>query len=236
MTVNGNDMPVDEQGTVPVIVNGRTLLPVRAVVEQMGGTVDWNGETQEVTLIYGEDEIKLTIGSTEALLNGEKQTLDVAPTVTNGRTMLPIRFIAESFKFNVSWNGDEQRVTITNSKDIDDTTVSDNLVMINGGKFIMGSSSDEPECSTDELQHEVTVDSFYLSKTEVTQSEYEIIMGNNPSDNKDGENLPVENVTWYDAISYCNELSKAENLTPCYTIDGDTVIWDRSANGYRLPT
>ena len=236
MTVNGNDMPVDEQGTVPVIVNGRTLLPVRAVVEQMGGTVDWNGETQEVTLIYGEDEIKLTIGSTEALLNGEKQTLDVAPTVTNGRTMLPIRFIAESFKFNVSWNGDEQRVTITNSKDIDDTTVSDNLVMINGGKFIMGSSSDEPECSTDELQHEVTVDSFYLSITEVTQSEYEIIMGNNPSDNKDGENLPVENVTWYDAISYCNELSKAENLTPCYTIDGDTVIWDRSANGYRLPT
>ena len=196
MTVNGIDMPVDEQGTVPVIVNGRTLLPVRAVVEQMGGTVDWNGETQEVTLIYGEDEIKLTIGSTEALLNGEKQTLDVAPTVTNGRTMLPIRFIAESFKFNVSWNGDEQRVTITNSKDIDDTTVSDNLVMINGGKFIMGSSSDEPECSTDELQHEVTVDSFYLSKTEVTQSEYEIIMGNNPSDNKDGENLPVENVTW----------------------------------------
>ena len=93
MTVNGNDMPIDEQGTVPVIVNGRTLLPVRAVVEQMGGTVDWNGETQEVTLTYGEDEIKLTIDSTEALLNGEKQALDVAPTVMNDRTILPIRFI-----------------------------------------------------------------------------------------------------------------------------------------------
>lgn len=116
ITVNGNDMPIDEQGTVPVIVNDRTLLPVRAVVEQMGGTVDWNGETQEVTLIYGEDEIKLTIGSTEALLNGEKQTLDVAPTVTNGRTMLPIRFIAESFKFKVEWNESERSVTITNTK------------------------------------------------------------------------------------------------------------------------
>lgn len=116
MTVNGNDMPIDEQGTVPVIVNGRTLLPVRAVVEQMGGTVDWNGETQEVTLTYGEDEIKLTIDSTEALLNGEKQALDVAPTVMNDRTMLPIRFIAESFKFKVEWNESEQSVTITNTK------------------------------------------------------------------------------------------------------------------------
>lgn len=116
MTVNGNDMQIDEQGTVPVIVNDRTLLPVRAVVEQMGGTVDWNGETQEVTLTYGEDEIKLTIDSTEALLNGEMQALDVAPTVMNDRTMLPIRFIAESFKFEVEWNEREQSVTITNTK------------------------------------------------------------------------------------------------------------------------
>ena len=115
MTVNGTDMPIDEDGTAPVIVNDRTLLPVRAVVEQMGGTVDWNGEKQEVTLNYGADEIKLTIDSTEAYLNGVTQTLDVAPTVMNDRTMLPIRFIAESFKFGVVWNGDEQTVTITNT-------------------------------------------------------------------------------------------------------------------------
>ncbi len=115
MTVNGKDMPIDEQGTVPVVVNDRTLLPVRAVIEQLGGTVDWNGETEEVTLKYGEDEIKLTINSTDALLNGEKQTLDVAPAVMNDRTMLPIRFIAESFKFSVDWNEDNQTVTITNS-------------------------------------------------------------------------------------------------------------------------
>ena len=116
MTVNGTEMPIDEQGTVPVIVNDRTLLPVRAVVEQMGGTVGWNGETEEVTLTYGKDEIKLTIDSTEALLNGEKQILDVAPTVMNDRTMLPIRFVAESFKFHVEWNESEQSVTITNAK------------------------------------------------------------------------------------------------------------------------
>lgn len=116
MTVNGNDIPIDEQGTVPVIINDRTLLPVRAVVEQMGGTVGWNSETREVTLTCAEDEIKLIIDSTKALLNGEVQTLDTAPTVINDRTMLPIRFIAESFNFSVLWNGDEQAVTITGTK------------------------------------------------------------------------------------------------------------------------
>ena len=115
MTVNGKDMPIDEQGTVPVIVSDRTLLPVRTVVEQMGGTVGWNGETEEVILTYGADVIKLTIDSTEAQLNGETQDLDVAPTVINDRTMLPIRFIAESFKFTVEWNESEQIVTITNA-------------------------------------------------------------------------------------------------------------------------
>lgn len=125
MTVNGKDMPIDEQGTVPVIVNDQTLLPVRAVIEQMGETVAWNGETQEVTLTYGKDEIKLTIDSTEALLNGEKQTLDAAPTVMNDRTMLPIRFIAESFKFNVEWNGDEQSITISNSKTTQENPVKE---------------------------------------------------------------------------------------------------------------
>ena len=116
MTVNGKDMPIDEQGTAPVIVNDRTLLPVRAVVEQMGGTADWDGEAREVTLTCGEDVIKLTIDSSEALLNGEKQTLDAAPVIMNDRTMLPIRFIAESFKFKVEWNESEQSITITNSK------------------------------------------------------------------------------------------------------------------------
>ena len=122
MTVNGENMPIDEQGTVPVIVNDRTLLPVRAIVEKMGGTVGWNGETQEVTLNYGEDEIRLVIDSTTAYLNGEAQTLDVAPTVINDRTMLPIRFIAESFKFNVDWNGEEQKVTVTKAAAAEETS------------------------------------------------------------------------------------------------------------------
>jgi len=114
---------------------------------------------------------------------------------------------------------------------------SDNngMQLIEGGTFQMGSPITEYERDADEVQHEVTVGSFYMSETEVSQKQYEAVMGTNPSERK-GDNLPVENVTWYDAVRFCNALSEREGLTPCYTINGTTVTWNRSADGYRLPT
>lgn len=113
MTVNGAEKPIDAEGSTPVIVNDRTLLPVRAVVEEMGGTVAWDGTTQTVTLTYHSDEIKLVIDNLTATANGAPQTLDTAPTIIHDRTMLPIRFIAESFQFKVDWAQETQTVTIT---------------------------------------------------------------------------------------------------------------------------
>jgi len=113
-----------------------------------------------------------------------------------------------------------------------------NMVRINGGTFTMGSPSSEPERWDDETQHQVTVSSFYMGKYEVTQKEYQEVMGTNPSSFK-GDNLPVECVSWFDAVEYCNALSRKEGLTPAYTINESgnrTVTWNRSANGYRLPT
>ena len=99
----------------------------------------------------------------------------------------------------------------------------------------MGSPESEAWRSADETQHSVTVSDFYMSKYELTQKEYEEITGNHPS-NFSGENLPVENISWLDAVAYCNARSEKDGLTPVYTIDGQNVSWDRSANGYRLPT
>lgn len=99
----------------------------------------------------------------------------------------------------------------------------------------MGSPETERQRQEDEAQHDVTVSSFYLDPYEVTQSDYETVMGENPSYFR-GEHLPVECVTWYDAVTYCNALSESRGLTPVYTVEGNTVSWDRSANGYRLPT
>lgn len=124
MTVNGTEKTIDSEGTAPLIVNERTLLPIRAVIEEIGGEVGWNGETSEVTLTYGNDEIKLEIGSTEAYLNGKKADLDTAPAIIGGRTMLPIRFIAESFKFEVKWDGKTQKITVSNKADSDDSAIA----------------------------------------------------------------------------------------------------------------
>ena len=114
MTVNGQMEEIDPgRRTTPVIVNDRTLVPVRAIIEAVGGTALWNQDTQTATLTYNGDVIRLVIDSTTAYLNDEASELDVMPAIINDRTMLPIRFIAEGFKFTVGWDGDTQTVTIT---------------------------------------------------------------------------------------------------------------------------
>jgi formylglycine-generating enzyme required for sulfatase activity len=116
------------------------------------------------------------------------------------------------------------------------TPVSDGFVRINGGTFLMGSPASEVGRDDDEgPQQRVTVSGFYMSKYEVTQKEWTAVMGSNPSRFK-GDNLPVEQVSWYDAIEYCNKRSVKEGLTPAYTRNGNNVTWNRGANGYRLPT
>jgi formylglycine-generating enzyme required for sulfatase activity len=110
-----------------------------------------------------------------------------------------------------------------------------NSVFIEGGTFMMGSPASEKSRERDETQREVTISSFYIGKHEVTQGEYQRLMGKNPSKKK-GDNLPVEQVSWYDAVAFCNAKSLDEGLTPAYTINGADVTWDKSALGYRLPT
>ncbi len=94
---------------------------------------------------------------------------------------------------------------------------SGDFILIKGGTFSMGSPESEDWRSNDETQHNVTVASFYMSKYEVTQKQWRAVTGSNPS-NFIGDNLPVENVSWLDAITFCNALSKAEGRTPVYTI------------------
>jgi formylglycine-generating enzyme required for sulfatase activity len=74
-----------------------------------------------------------------------------------------------------------------------------------------------------------------MGRYEVRQAEYQAVMGNNPSSFK-GASLPVETVSWYDAVEYCNARSRREGLAPAYTINGTAISWNRNANGYRLPT
>lgn len=109
------------------------------------------------------------------------------------------------------------------------------LIRINGGTFTMGSPASEAGRQNDAPPHQVTVDSFWLASRQVTQEDYEVLMGSNPSW-INGRELPVEQVTWLEAVRYCNALSEREGFTPAYTVSGNDVSWDREAGGYRLPT
>lgn len=114
------------------------------------------------------------------------------------------------------------------------------MILIKGGTFLMGSPASERMRDEDEAQHSVTVDDFYCDAFEVRQSDYERLMGKNPSWNK-GANLPVENVSFYDALEYCNKKSLAEGLAAVYKIGGKNakfpdVSVDLAADGYRLLT
>ncbi|MFB8374296.1 formylglycine-generating enzyme family protein [Paenibacillus taichungensis] len=118
----------------------------------------------------------------------------------------------------------------------------DNLVFVQGGTF--------KNNKTNFAGRNVTLSNFYIGKYEVTQKEWEDVMGNNPSGFK-GEQLPVEMVSWYDAVEYCNQRSIQEGLKPHYNIDkgtqdqnnkndNDNIKWtvtiNEGTNGYRLPT
>lgn len=120
MIVNGERQEIDPgRGTKPVAVNGRTLLPIRTIIEVIGGTVNWDPAVQQVTISANEKTIVLTIGSINAeikeqnSLSGTSKTLDVAPQSINGRTMVPLRFVTETLGAVVNWDAANQTVTAT---------------------------------------------------------------------------------------------------------------------------
>ncbi len=111
-------------------------------------------------------------------------------------------------------------------------TSTTEMVYVEGGAFQMGSDTGGDD---EKPVHSVTVSSFYMGKYPVTQKEWQAVMGSNPS-RFTGDKSPVESITWYQAVEFCNKLSQKEGLTPAYTINGTNVSCNWNADGYRLPT
>lgn len=118
------------------------------------------------------------------------------------------------------------------------------MVLVEGGTFRMGANRRE---ILERPVHTVTVDSFLICNHQVTQAEWETVMGSNPStvyNTYNGKewvpvikkNSPVTMVSWYDCIEFCNKLSLLNKLQPCYSGSKDSIVCDFSATGFRLPT
>lgn len=109
-TVDGRAYTMD---VAPVIKEGRTLLPLRFAADAAGTQeIIWDPVRKTVTLIRGDRVVQVTIGSTTMLINGAAITMDVAPEIVDGRTMLPIRWIGMALRANVEWNATARTVTV----------------------------------------------------------------------------------------------------------------------------
>jgi hypothetical protein len=110
VTINGKATSVD---AAPEIINGRTFVPLRFIAETFGADVEWLPETQGITITLGDSTIGLQIGNATAVIDGNIVSLSAAPYIKNGRTMVPLRVISESFGGDVVWDPALRTITIT---------------------------------------------------------------------------------------------------------------------------
>ncbi len=101
----------------PIILEGRTMIPVRGLLENLGYDINWDDATKTVIIksYMNDDELRVTVGSNVIYKNGEAITIDVPATIMNGRTMIPVRAIVEAFGYKIEWNESERTVTVYES-------------------------------------------------------------------------------------------------------------------------
>ncbi|MGE5422267.1 MAG: stalk domain-containing protein [Ignavibacteriales bacterium] len=99
----------------PQVKSGRTLVPLRAIFEGLGATVQWNPADKSITATKGSQTLQLTVGSGTAFNNGRTVTLDVPPMIVGGRTLVPLRFVSENMGAEVKWDGNTRQVSIQSS-------------------------------------------------------------------------------------------------------------------------
>ncbi len=110
-----------ETDVPPIIEEGRTLIPARALFEAMGATVAWDNEARMVTVAMGNYKVQLFIDSTSAFVNGSRRMLDVPARIVDSRTLIPVRFVAEELQCSVDWDH-ETRTVLVDSPQIERMT------------------------------------------------------------------------------------------------------------------
>ena len=205
-------------GNVPPILSGPSVTPP-------------NGRPDETTFVYqvtyedGDGDVP-----TEAVvrIDGVANALSLASgdpdrgAIYRFSTTLPLGIHNYSFSFD---DGNGHAVA-----------TGETAGPLFGRAFVMGSPDAEPGRDPDEVVHPVVLPGeIWVSDHEVTQAEYQDVVGSNPSRFVSPE-YPVENVSWFDAVEYCNLRSVREGFAPAYAIQGEEVLWNRDADGYRLPT
>ena len=114
VTLDGSYIEFDVK---PQIINGRTMVPIRAIFEKMGAIVEWDGNTSSAICTKGDTVVKMTVNSMDMYINNQLTKMDISPVVIDGRTLAPARYVAEAFGADVQWSQANNTVVIC-SKDV----------------------------------------------------------------------------------------------------------------------
>lgn len=146
--VNGKSLTLDVN---PIVISGRTLVPIRAIFEALGAKVEWDEKTKTVIGFKGDKKVELTIDKKDALVNGESKTLEVPAAIVDSRTMVPLRFISESLGAKVEWDESTStaRISLTENSTLESS--NDGLKGIFGPTFDYG-FIDKWYCATKEVR------------------------------------------------------------------------------------
>ena len=156
----GEDISIEVDGVKlnpqqpPVIIEGRTLVPLRDIFEALGAEVDWNGENKSIFATKETNAIYMTVGSDIMIVGADVVELDVAPTIINSKTMIPARVAAEGLGCGVEWDSANKRVIITSDGSKNDFYIDENIDS-EGVKEVFFNSDDGkyitiPNCYEDE--------------------------------------------------------------------------------------
>ena len=112
LQINGSEISAE---VPPTVIDGRTMVPVRAIFEAVGANIDFNAETKTITAKKGDTTVNMTVGAKIATVNSKEVQLDAPAVIVNGRTLAPARFVAETFGYTVQWDSENKIVKITGS-------------------------------------------------------------------------------------------------------------------------
>ncbi|MBE7021310.1 MAG: hypothetical protein E7411_07780 [Ruminococcaceae bacterium] len=223
-----NDVKVYTDGKLlvsdvrPLNLNGRVLVPMRAIFEKLRATVSWDGATETATAVKDGTEIKITRNQAIAYKNNEPVTLDVPATIINGRFVVPVRFISESFGCEVGWEGEDKAVTVKIPKDNGKKTF-DNIRVTEGIQPVsVTQSSDDGYLSYASNMFDNDHSTMWMAKADENGNYPYVII-----DLGESKNLNAIDICYYGgkARTYTHSISVSEDnltYTPVVT-DGTTT-------------
>ncbi|MNC59544.1 hypothetical protein D3C75_1093600 [compost metagenome] len=109
ITVNGAKKAID---VAPIVKDASTYVPIKVVLDAFGGSAAWDKNTKKIMVLRGAKALDLTVNKKEFVLNGKRQTAEVAPLILQGRTLVPLRLVSEQLGLTVKWEQKTKTVTI----------------------------------------------------------------------------------------------------------------------------